>query len=172
MERELSLEFFGINAVRRNHALEHATINILAGKGYRLAGISGPLGFAILGSVPTEVLLTAAQEALDRLSEGEKELAYHENCGTNYAAMGLAAALASFLAFGGANTAGKRFRKLPDAILLASLAIIGTRRLGPWLQREVTTETSMDAVRITGIHMYESIGFIWHRISVEHNKAK
>ena len=171
MENEITLEFFSFNAVRRNHALEHATINILAEKGHRLAGISGPRGFLIFGNIPTEELLVAAQEALKRLTGGEAALAYQENCGTNYAVMGLAAALASFIVFGGTNSAFKRLKKLPDAILLSTLAIIGTRRLGPWLQRNVTTEPKMDETRITGINMYERGSFIWHRITVEHIKA-
>ena len=74
--------------VRRNHALEHATIHVLSqhDRTLRLVGRSSPSGFHIYGQVDTQVLASAVSEALVRLQSGEVELAVHPRCGTNLAA--------------------------------------------------------------------------------------
>ena len=66
-----------INAVRRNHALEHATISILLNRHgpMRLVGRAVPDGFYIYGDIPTERLRELADEALTRLQRGEADLA-------------------------------------------------------------------------------------------------
>ncbi len=65
--------------------MEHATINILEQKyGYtRLAGLSFEDGFFIFGSDKPELILKAAQEGLERLQRGQRELALHRQCGTS-----------------------------------------------------------------------------------------
>ncbi|HLF78486.1 MAG TPA: DUF6391 domain-containing protein, partial [Dehalococcoidia bacterium] len=53
--------------VRRNHALEHATVSLLLsrlGPNLRLVGRASGDGFFIYGSVPSEVLSQCAQEGL------------------------------------------------------------------------------------------------------------
>src|SRR5438270_13376131 len=73
--------------VRRNHALEHATITILSGMvpNLTVSARSSSRGFVILGDVDLGLLRRAADEALQRLQAGEAELAIHPNCGTNLA---------------------------------------------------------------------------------------
>src|SRR5438445_336408 len=65
-----------INAVRRNHALEHATISILLNRHgpMRVVGRAVPDGFYIYGDIPTERLRELADEALARLQRGEADL--------------------------------------------------------------------------------------------------
>ena len=72
---------------RRNHALEHASLHVLAGKypNRHLAGHSNPTGFFLLGNVPTEDAAAAVTQALTRLRAGERNLAIHAGCGTNLA---------------------------------------------------------------------------------------
>ena len=80
-----------ISRIRRNHALEHATLHILAQRfpGKPMAGHSNPRGFWILGDVPTEEIKSAVESALARLRAGESHLALHPNCGTNIAVAGM-----------------------------------------------------------------------------------
>src|SRR5690606_7261842 len=83
--------------VRRNHALEHATLAILSEKNPRLrmAGYSDPKGFWLAGEIETEKVEEAVQEALQRMRGGEATLAVHPHCGTNLVTTGfLAGALA------------------------------------------------------------------------------
>ena len=59
-----------IGSVRRNHALEHATVSILMGRlgpGTRMVGRATSSGFYIYGDVPTERLQESAAEGLARL---------------------------------------------------------------------------------------------------------
>ena len=79
---------------RRNHALEHATLHMLARThNQSMAGHSNPTGFFILGDISTDDLRAAADEAHARLNAGERGLAVHPGCGTNLAT---SAVLASF----------------------------------------------------------------------------
>src|SRR3989337_552172 len=80
-----------VNAARRNHALEHATISILLirhGPTIRVLGPAAPCGFYIYGDIPTETLRELAQEGLSRLQRGESHLAVSPLCGTNLAVAG------------------------------------------------------------------------------------
>ena len=63
------LNFPLLSRVRRNHALEHATLQVLARKKPNLmvAGYSDTRGFLIIGAVSTDQLHDAVNEALRRL---------------------------------------------------------------------------------------------------------
>ena len=71
--------------LRMNHALEHATVNILERKyGYKnLAGYAENNGFYIIGATNIFHVEQAAREGLALLKRGEKELAIHRKCGTS-----------------------------------------------------------------------------------------
>ena len=79
-----------ISRIRRNHGLEHATLHVLANRhpGKRMAGYSDLSGFWIVADLPGQEIKDAADEALQRLSQGEHKLAVHPNCGTNFATAG------------------------------------------------------------------------------------
>jgi hypothetical protein len=139
-------------AVRRNHALEHATINILS-KLYptkRLAGYSDFKGFFILGDISLEDLQAGAGEALQRLNGGESNLAIHPNCGTNYVTMGLAVGAAAWLGLLSMKKDWRdRFDYLPVAMTLSTFAIMLAQPLGPKVQQYVTTSAAMGTLHIT-----------------------
>lgn len=144
-----------INKTRRNHGLEHATINVLSERypGLRLAGYSTPFGFSIIGPVPREALTSAIDEAIRRVSAGRQGLVIHERCGTNYVAGGLLAGLAAWLSMLGAKrSARSQLERLPLVILFSTLALLFSPALGTWLQRTVTTTSmlsGLEVVRIT-----------------------
>jgi hypothetical protein len=67
-----------LEATRRNHGFEHATIALLLnriGTNVRLVGRSDPTGFHVYGNIPTDALRESAAEALLRLQNGEGDLA-------------------------------------------------------------------------------------------------
>lgn len=165
------LNFTPISRVRRNHGLEHATLHILSRRHPRmpLAGHSDWGGFWIVGDVPTEDLRSAAQEALSRLRNGERNLAVHPTCGTNYAAAGILAGVAASIAMFGAR---RRLRdvieRLPLAATLATLAMIAAQPLGLLLQERVTTSGSPEALEISEIIPKQHRGRLRvHRIVTE-----
>src|SRR2546422_1174093 len=110
-----------INAVRRNHALEHATISILLNRHgpMRVVGRAVPDGFYIYGDIPTERLQALADEALARLQRGEADLAVSPLCGTNIAVAGVLAGLGSYVALG---SGPRRAGGVSGAIMAAMLA--------------------------------------------------
>src|SRR5919107_5165208 len=86
---------FGNRILRRNHALEHATIVVMMKRepGRKFNGFSTDDGFFVQGVRSIEEVDGAAREALRRLRAGEKKLAVHRNCGTTIVAANLLAAV-------------------------------------------------------------------------------
>ena len=164
------LDFSPVSRIRRNHGLEHATLNVLAERHAKLtiAGHSDVSGFWIVGDISTEELSAAVQEALARLQQGEHQLAVHPNCGTNFVTSGVLAGLAASLAMFGA---GRRFRdkleRLPFALTMSTLALIAAQPLGLLLQERVTTSGYPEALRILEITPSQRGRIKAHRIITE-----
>jgi len=156
-----------ISRVRRNHGLEHATIHIL-NKKYpivRMGGMSTPRGFTIFGDVPTEAVAEAAIEALKSLRAGQADLAMHPNCGTNFAVSGLMAGTAAWLGtLGSGKSIKQKFERLPLMILLATVALILTRPLGPLVQKWVTTTGDPAGLELERVETIVRAGVHMHRI--------
>ena len=154
--------------VRSNHALEHATLHVLQEKGIKtqLGGISDVGGFWIYGEVSTDIILSAAQEALTRLVNGENELAVHPNCGTNIAVGSLAAGgLAWMGMLGTRGKLSRKLRRLPLAVLLGLVGYQIARPLGPKLQKQITTNANVKGLKITEVVQQDLFGRTVHRIS-------
>ena len=145
-----------VDAIRRNHGLEHATVAVLFARHgpQRLAGRATRDGFYIVGDIDAGELLACAREALDRLQRGEASLAVSPMCGTNIAVTGAltAAATMAALRHGEGNT---RRRSLLDrfanASTFAMFAVVLAQPAGALLQRFVTTRPDLDGVTIEGI---------------------
>jgi hypothetical protein len=146
------LEYPLILSTRRNHGLEHATIHVLSAlkPGRPLAGRSTPFGFYLYGDVSDEELQTAVYDALNRLERGEKRLAIHPGCGTNYLVSGAAASVGALtvLSIGDRKA---RWSRWPDVMIVATLALILTQPLGPKLQEHVTTCGEMGDLEIVSV---------------------
>lgn len=142
-----------IDRTRRNHGLEHATITLLSQKhrALSLAGRSTHHGFYLYGQVSTAEIEEAASAALQRMKAGERHLAVHPNCGTNFVVAGFAAALAAFFGFFGARNWRERLERLPFVASLATFALIFAQPVGLTLQREVTTSGDMREMEIVSI---------------------
>lgn len=162
------LEMPPISRIRRNHGLEHATIHILSKKHPNIAigGMSSPMGFTIVGDVTTEDVAEAAIEALKKLRAGESALVLHPNCGTNFAVSG---AMAGFAAWLGTLGSGKQFRKklerLPLIMLLATIALMVTRPLGPMIQKRITTAADPERLELERVETSVRAGLRMHRVT-------
>ena len=156
-----------ITQVRRNHALEHATMNILASKKNRpmLIGYSDFGGFWVLGQVDTQELQEAIEEALARLRAGDAALAISPNCGTNFAVSGILAGTAAWLVMlNNKLNWRKKLERLPMIATLVTLILILTRPLGPLVQERITTLASTGTLQVVGINIYERRGIPLHRV--------
>ena len=163
-----------ISRVRRNHALEHATMCVLSER-YRdlkLVGRSSLWGFYIYGNVPTEGLLVAAQEALRRLKAGQRRMAIHPNCGSNLAVAGILAGVGAFLALGGLSKHRprgllQRLARLPLACTAAMLGVVLAQPLGAALQAYVTTQADVGDLRIVGVTQERKASILVHHVRTE-----
>ena len=161
------LELPMISHIRRNHGLEHATLHMLALKlpHAMLVGHSDIDGFWIIGDVPSEILHAAVQEAIARLRSGERQLAVHPNCGTNYVTAGAMAGLAGAAAMLGT---GKRWQdklsRLPFAATLATIALIISQPLGLLLQARMTTSGDPGTLEVISITHRSQGRMTIHRI--------
>lgn len=148
--------------IRRNHALEHATLAILRLKGARgaLGGISGAGGFWIIGEVDPTLLQNAVEEALNRLRAGEKRLAVSPHCGSTFAVPGAMAGLAAWLImlFPGADTFKRKFDRLPLLMLAATLVYMLTRPLAFRVQERLLTDPDPRGMKVSGILIYTRYG--------------
>ena len=151
-------------AVRRNHALEHATIHVLTERlpGVRLVGRSDWGGFTLYGPVETSLVSEAVAAATARLNGGEKALAIHPQCGTNLATGFVLAGLASSAALG-----GRRRSPLEKALQLcigvgAALAL--AQPLGTGVQRAITTDPDVSRLIVSRILRLERGAVVIHRI--------
>jgi hypothetical protein len=126
-----------IRRTRQHHAIEHATIHLLAARipAQRFSGYSDPLGFTIYGEVEEEELRRVVSDALLRLQAGEDQLAIHPNCGTNLATSAVLVTLAGVITGSGRRSFWERFA---TALVFVLPALVLARPLGAHLQRYTT----------------------------------
>ena len=155
-----------VSRTRRNHGLEHATINILSARfpSRRLAGYSFPGGFFIFGDIATTDVREAVVQALARMNNGERQLAIHSGCGTNYIASGLVAGLLAWLGMVGSKTKRDQIERLPMVLVLATFGLIASQPLGPFLQQRITTSGDPQGLSIADIFPIRFGSFSLHRV--------
>jgi len=158
------LELWPFAAIRRNHALEHATITVLSQRctDLSLVGRSDWTGFTLFGPVDTDEVRTAVSIALQRLRAGEGQLAIHRQCGTNVSTGVVLAGLASYAAL-----RSKRRSRLVKALRLllglgAALAL--AQPLGIKVQERITTSLDVAGLRVADIRRLERGKLVMHRI--------
>lgn len=151
-----------MNRIRQNHALEHATINLLSQRyaGAHVMGVSGPLGFVLYSTLTVEEIIPAVREALKALKAGQTALAVHENCGTNLVITAAMTTLATLLGFGyvpdvwpSDNRERRRsglvlLERLPQVVLMNAVALLLAAPLARWTQEHVTTSGDLADVEI------------------------
>jgi hypothetical protein len=139
-----------LNAVRRNHALEHATIAVMMNKQgpMRVVGRASPDGFFVWANVTTERLREFATEALGRLQKGEAHLAVSPLCGTNLVVAGVLAGAGSYMA---ASMGRRRMDGLTNAVLAALVGVVAAQPIGRLVQKHYTTSPDLEGIEIAGI---------------------
>lgn len=126
-----------VRRTRQHHAIEHATLHMLAARypHQNFAGYSDPLGFTIYGDVDGAALRRAVGDALLRLQAGEAGLAIHPNCGTNLATGTVLATLAALIGLAGRR---RLLDRLTSGMLLVLIAQVAAKPLGLRLQGYTT----------------------------------
>lgn len=155
-----------VATLRRNHAVEHATMHLLAQRQPYLNAVARSTvdGFHIYGTVDTKTLADTTAEAIGRLQAGQAELAIHPRCGTNLVVAGFLAGLATFLAVGRSRP---RLSNLPRFVLAATLAVIVAQPLGLLVQEQITTSSEVSGLRIAQVTRQGVGRLTIHRVSLE-----
>jgi hypothetical protein len=158
------LEQWPFSAVRRNHALEHATITMLSRRNpsLRLVGRSDWGGFTLYGPVSSDDVRAAVDTALQRLQGGEAGLAVHPRCGTNFATGFVLAGLASYAAL--SSKRRSILQRVVQLVLGLTAASILARPLGETLQEHVTTSLDVARLRVADIRRLQRGDVVIHRI--------
>ena len=159
-----------VGATRRNHSLEHATLQVLAEKYHnlRMSGVSFAGGFYLNVDLPTDIVTRAALEAERRLKAGERQLAVHPHCGTNLVVPATVAASFAWLTW-----LITRKRKQPGLVqvVLAALAAVPAfflaRPLGPIVQQKVMTSADIGDTSIRQVVSMRYGNTYFHKISTE-----
>lgn len=139
-----------ITAVRRNHALEHATVSLLLQRlapNTRMVGRATHEGFYLYADIPTAQVEACVAEGLRRLRQGERDLAISPLCGTNFAMAGILSGLASLAAMGGRPQPGR----VPNVLLWSVLAVLVAQPLGRLVQRHLTTSPDLSDVEVVEV---------------------
>ena len=147
-------------AIRRNHAVEHGTVEVLLGRRSPtpLGGLATPWGFFVVGPVAADMVEDAASEALERLRDGEADLAVSPYCGTNLVVGAvIAGAVAALLTR--RSTGRLRHVRAAAAGMLVAALLRGP--VGKEVQRRLTTLAyvgslgirSVRSVRLGGYHV-------------------
>jgi len=137
--------------VRRVHACEHATANVLEEKMGPLpmvGGVATKRGFYLWGAerFHPSVVFGAAQEGLARMKRGEHMLAVHPRCGTS---LGMAR-LVFAVVFLGLLFAGGYFSFGTVLLAMAASWLLG-KPLGLLVQRYLTTAPDVYDLQITHV---------------------
>ena len=138
----------GNKILRRNHALEHATIVVMMERepGRKLSGFSTDDGFFVQGVRSMEEVDSAAREALRRLRRGQRRLAIHRNCGTTIVAANLLAAVLFLASLGlGIYLGWPLYLMIVGSVVAALLLRVPLSLL---LQRFVTTDSDLSNAEV------------------------
>ena len=154
--------------LRQHHGIEHATVTVLSQRlpGTQIVARSDFGGFVVYGEVDTDMLRTAAEDALTRLQHGERRLTVHPNCGTNLVTAGALSGVAALVA-GSGQKRSFWWERLPSAILAATLALFIAAPLGRWMQENVTTSGEVDGLRIASVEPVTGSPIAAHRVAIE-----
>lgn len=150
--------------LRVNHAVEHATINILAERQRRLSlvGRTTVRGFVLYGAISTLAVREAVEEGLARLRAGERDLALHPHCGTGLALAGIMAGLSALMAMG----ARRRLTRIPLVLLASTAAVVLAQPLSFFVQERVTTSTELAGLRLASIRLERRGGRTVHWVEL------
>jgi hypothetical protein len=156
-----------IRRVRRNHGLEHATIHVLSQKinNLRIVGRSDSKGFWLWGDVPTDDVATAVNMALNRMRNGEHNLAIHPNCGTNLVTTAFLGAAATMISLTGSERdRGGKLARLPMIMMGLLVASIFGQPVGRKIQEHITTLGDPGDLQVLNIRPAKRAGVTAHRV--------
>jgi Domain of unknown function (DUF6391) len=152
--------------LRQHHGIEHATVTLLSRRlpGTFIAARSDLQGFIVYGDVDALTLREAAEEAISRLQQGERQLAVHQNCGTNLVVSGSLSGSAAWLLSSGRKRSW--WDRLASAILGATLALMISPPIARWAQENITTSPEIADLRVRDVVRLDRGPVTQHRVVI------
>jgi hypothetical protein len=152
--------------LRQHHGIEHATVTLLSRRlpSVFIAARSDLRGFIVFGDVDTLTLGVTVAEAMDRLQQGERQLAVHQNCGTNVVVTGLLSGSAAWLLSSGRKRPW--WDRLSGAVLGATLALLVAPPLARWTQENITTSPEIGDLRVADVVKLDRGSVTQHRVVI------
>ncbi len=158
-----------LQRIRRNHAIEHAALHLLARTpmSRRLAARSDGRGLTFYGEVDSATLSKAINGGLLALSMGQNSLAIHRRCGSMLSIAVLLGLLAAWLAQSGFRRGASTTRR---ALTLAGVvaAALVAQPLGEAVQRHVLTDADTGRARLVAIYASRRGPLAIHRATIAH----
>ncbi len=164
------MELSILQRVRRNHAIEHATMHLLGRtlRAPKLAARSDWRGITFYGDVDTRVLESALDGGMLALNSGHRALAVHPRCGSMISASMLLAMLAGWLV----QSDVKR-KPTPTRGLLSIAGVTGAmllaQPLGYAMQKHVLTDPDASHAKLVSIRSSGRGPLTSHRITIVHS---
>ena len=160
----ISMEIGFINKIRRNHAVEHATVAVMVEDGLHglVAGYATSNGFWLFSKAGNQEVMNASKNALARLCHGENNLAVSKNCGTNIALTVIMTDLAFQLY---RRVTKSKSSDLGPRILIAAASIAISNPLGLKIQQYFTTLSDVSQVRIIKVNSYKFGKMYLHKVN-------
>jgi hypothetical protein len=155
-----------VRRLRQHHGIEHATVTLLSRRlpGTFIAARSDLQGFIVYGDVDVLTLREAVAEAMGRLGQGERQLAVHQNCGTNLVVSGLLSGGAAWLLSSGRKRPW--WDRLPGAILGATFALMIAPPIARWSQENITTSPEITGLRVGDVVKLDRGPITRHRVVI------
>ncbi|MFW5787958.1 MAG: DUF6391 domain-containing protein [Bacillota bacterium] len=149
--------------LRKNHALEHATVNVLEKDfGYnRLSGYATENGFYIIGAQDINYVLQGAKQGLQLMRNGQGELAIHDHCGTSRIVANFVSAIIFIVLL--VTTGQFSIFNIIIALLLAHMI---SPVLGKFVQRNFTTTPDVEEMEIDSAK-FETNGSVFSQKSAK-----
>ena len=155
-----------VTRIRQSHALEHATVHLLADsdRTLRLVGRSDWGGFTLYGEVDKSRVQHAATQGMVRLKNDEGWLAVHPRCGTRVSVAIILATAATYAA--AALPIRSPLKRLATVGLGLVAALTVARPLGLAVQRHAMVTTDLRGVGIGSVRRSAIGGLTVHRVAL------
>ena len=136
--------------VRRNHAIEHATVSILTEQKIKSAviGFAIPSGFIIYSKSNKDEILSAANHGLKLMKSGVSEISISQFCGTNLVVAALLTGVSTLLLGKILGKKSKNILNITSGFLLSTLL---SKPIGRIVQKYVTTDSNVKNIQIKNI---------------------
>ena len=136
--------------VRRNHAIEHATVSILTEQKIKSAviGFAIPSGFIIYSKSNKDEILSAANHGLKLMKSGISEISISQFCGTNLVVAALLTGVSTLLLGKILGKKSKNILNITNGFLLSALL---SKPIGRIVQKYVTTDSNVKNIQIKNI---------------------